>query len=96
MTPERLAEIRASDARVSILGPAPGTCGEHRRELLAEVDRLTAERDAVLRQLVRVLGAPIEELIEASSLGTPEAKAARESVPIEVAQRIVARAKEAE
>ena len=35
----------------------------------------------------------IEELIEASSLGTPEAKAIRESVPIEMAQEIVRRAK---
>jgi hypothetical protein len=34
----------------------------------------------------------IEQLIEASSLGTPEAKAARESVSEEDAQRIVDRA----
>lgn len=34
----------------------------------------------------------IEELVEASSLGTPAAKAARESVSPEVAARIVARA----
>lgn len=38
----------------------------------------------------------IEELIEASSLGTPEAKALRDSVPDEVAKRIVARSKEIE
>ncbi len=35
----------------------------------------------------------IEELIEASSLGTPAAKAIRESVPVEAAQEIVRRAK---
>jgi hypothetical protein len=36
----------------------------------------------------------IEELIERSSLGTPAAKAARASVPEEVAQRVVHRAQE--
>lgn len=36
----------------------------------------------------------IRDLIEASSLGTPEAKALRESVSDETAQRIVARAEE--
>ena len=36
----------------------------------------------------------IDELIEASSLGTPEAKAHRESVPDEVARRIVERSRE--
>lgn len=36
----------------------------------------------------------IEALIEASSLGTPEAKALRESVPVEVARKVVARSKE--
>lgn len=38
----------------------------------------------------------IRELVEASSLGTPESKAARESVSDETAQRVVARAKELE
>lgn len=37
-------------------------------------------------------GADIHELIERSSLGTPVAKALRESVPVEVAERIVQRA----
>lgn len=36
----------------------------------------------------------IEDRIEASSLGTPEAKALRDSVPDETARRIVARSKE--
>ena len=36
----------------------------------------------------------IRELIERSSLGTPEAKALRASVPEEVGRRVVERAKE--
>lgn len=36
----------------------------------------------------------IEDMVERSSLGTPEAKAARDSVPNDVAARVVARAKE--
>ncbi len=36
----------------------------------------------------------IEDLIEASSLGTPEAKAMRERTPPDVARRVVARSKE--
>lgn len=47
LAPERLAQIRAADA--SIVTPAlhPGTAAGHRRDLLAEVDRLTAERHEV-------------------------------------------------
>ncbi len=36
----------------------------------------------------------VDDLIEASSLGTPEAKAARASVSDDEARRVVARAKE--
>ncbi len=36
----------------------------------------------------------IEDLIEASSLGTPDAKAMRERTPRDVAQRVVARSHE--
>lgn len=43
MTPERLAEITAADAE-SVANPGcPSAC--HRRELLAEVQRLTDELD---------------------------------------------------
>lgn len=38
--------------------------------------------------------ATIEELIEASSLGTPEAKAIRDSVPVERAREVVRRSRE--
>jgi hypothetical protein len=48
MTAERLAEIRRWDANNP--HPEPGTCAEQRHELLAEVDRLTAERDAMRRR----------------------------------------------
>lgn len=34
------------------------------------------------------------DLIEASSLGTPDAKAMRDQTPVEVARRVVARARE--
>ena len=50
---------------------------------------------SVLRaELDTLLPPDIEALIEASSLGTPTAKALRASVPVEVARRIVARSKE--
>jgi hypothetical protein len=39
-------------------------------------------------------GADIDQLIEASSLGTPAAKALRDSVPIETARTVVARSRE--
>lgn len=44
----------------------------------------------------RTAAARTEALIEASSLGTPEAKALRESVPDEVVDRIMARYREIE
>lgn len=44
MTPERLAEIQADDARY-IAQMAPTTAEGQRRELLAEIQRLTDELD---------------------------------------------------
>ena len=45
-----------------------------------------------LNTLLEPARAAIRDLIEASSLGTPDAVAARESVPVEVAQAVIARA----
>jgi hypothetical protein len=44
MTPERLAEIRAAGDG-SFRYPEPSTADNWRRELLAEIDRLKAERE---------------------------------------------------
>ena len=47
----------------------------------------------VVRDLLQIIGEQrIAALVERSSLGTAAAKAHRESVPVEVAERIVARA----
>ena len=72
--------------------------GALRDRTLALLDRWADSGDvvsitAVLAELTGVTTAPIADLIEASSLGTPEAKAARESVPIEEARAVVERAK---
>jgi hypothetical protein len=53
--------------------------------------------DFVVERVLAILDGtpkPIEELIEASSLGTPAAKAARESVSDEDTQRIIDRVNE--
>lgn len=52
MTPERLAEIQADDARY-IGQMAPITAEGQRRELLAEVQRLTDDRDSALSTMGR-------------------------------------------
>lgn len=64
--------------------------------------RYSDMQDAIAAALPHLTPAPqaegdvreVEELVERSSLGTPEAKAARESTPIDVAQEIVRRSNE--
>lgn len=53
MTPDRLAEARAADAAIDLTmpHPFPTRVYAHRRELLAEVDRLTRERDEALQHV---------------------------------------------
>jgi len=53
LTPERLADMRRIDAGIG--QPERGTAASHRRELLAEVDGLTAERDGALWQRNRAV-----------------------------------------
>jgi len=51
MTPERLAEIQAASTeyhRTWLIRHRPNSAIAHRRELLAEVERLTRERDQAL------------------------------------------------
>lgn len=62
LSPERLAEIRASVAAAP--HPAPGTWAAGLRELLAEVDRLTArvaELESRRHASLTLLGPPIPE-----------------------------------
>ena len=72
--------------------PATQTCHQ------AEVAAWEAERDCRAAHRAEPVssgsGRSIEDMIEASSLGTPAAKAARATVPPEVAQAIVARSKQ--
>lgn len=53
LTPEREAEIRRDDAASSV--PYPGLGMDQRRDLLAELDAVRAERDAALARQARAI-----------------------------------------
>ena len=50
--------------------------------------------EATKKYVEKIMATPFEELLERSSLGTPETKALRDSVPKEVIDKVLARADE--
>lgn len=83
----QLAQVLAAECEIS--NPMEATCAA-----AVVVIRAQAAEIRRLNTLLEPKRAGIRDLIEASSLGTPDAVAARESVPVELAQAAVARAAE--
>lgn len=90
----------ASDERAVRIGASEYQLSELRRVLAAQGLHVVTDADMRVLEAIAKAGltvaspAPIDQLIARSSLGTPDAVAARGSVPSHVVDRVLARADE--